>query len=162
HVANRRLRLGFDLRLALGRSAPRRDDESGTALHDLLEFVVAGDALRVLLPECARPFEQTPLYIVQQRPQAGSKAAHRNALLRAGIAPGNQHRRLFDVLRTDLDAERHTAQLPLRELPARPLIALVERDADAGIQELAVDLLCARQNRLAPVLPSDGYDDHLV
>ena len=41
-VADRRLRVGLDLVLALGGPAPRRDDEAGAAFHDLHELVVRG------------------------------------------------------------------------------------------------------------------------
>src|SRR5262249_60823413 len=64
HVADRRLRLGLDLRLALGRSAPRRDHEAGTPFHDLLELVVARRPLRVLVAELLRPPEHRLLHPV--------------------------------------------------------------------------------------------------
>src|SRR6266576_3131118 len=50
-VPERRLRVGLDLRLAVGAAAPAGDDEPGPSVHDALELVVAAHARRVVLAE---------------------------------------------------------------------------------------------------------------
>src|SRR4030095_15619744 len=131
-VADRRLRVGLDRGFARGRAAPGRDDEAGTPVQDFLELVVAGDALRMLLAKLDGALEQVLLDLVEQRANRLRQPRHRQALLLARVAPRDHHRRLLDVLRAELEAQRDAAHLPLGELPAGPLFALVERHPDAG------------------------------
>ena len=136
HVADRGLRVGLDLRFARGGAAPRRDDEAGTAFHRLLERVVTCPRAACARRGTARARSSRFRWISSSSSRIrGRQAVHRQALLLARVAPGDQHRRLLDVLGPDLEAQRHAAQLPLGELPARTLVALVERDADAGRAE---------------------------
>jgi hypothetical protein len=86
----------------------------------------------VLVAELHGPREQRVLDVVEQLAKAGRQAVHQYALLLARVTTGDQHRRLLDVLRADLEAQRHAAKLPFGELPAGTLVALVEGDADAG------------------------------
>src|SRR3954469_25943474 len=155
HVADRGLSVGFNLRLAVSRPAPGGDDEPGPPFQDLLEFVVGRHAPRMLVAKRERTIEQVLLYGVEQRAQLRRQIGHRQTLLLARIAPRHQHRRLFDVLRSDLDAQRDAAQLPLRELPAGTLLTLVERDADAGRRQLPLNLLRLWQHGLAPVVAAN-------
>jgi hypothetical protein len=116
----------------------------------------------VLVPERSRPLEQRTLDVVEQAAECGRQAAHRDALLLARVSARHQHRGFLDVLRSDFDPERHAPELPLGELPPRPLVAFIERHADSGRRQIALNLASARQHGLAPVLPADRHDDDLI
>ncbi len=160
--ANRGLRVVLDLRLALGRSAPRRDHEPGTSLHGGLERLVRVDALGVLVAEPDGAIQQIALDVVEHRGDPRPKAFHRHAGFLPRVAAGSQHLRLVDVLRPDLDAQRHTAHFPFRELPAGTLVALVQGHANARRDELRLNLFRLRKDRLPPVVAPDGHDHNLV
>src|SRR5438094_1297096 len=162
HVANGRLRLVLDLRFAIGRPAPGGDDEAGTSFHHLLELFVGRDPLSVLVAERAGTIEQGPLHVVEQLLDTSRQSVHGEALFLAGVAAGDEHSRLLDVLRTDFDAQRHASKLPFREFPSGTFVALIERHADAGRPQLLLNLLRFGQHRFAPVVAADGHDDDLV
>ena len=68
--------------------------------------------------------------------------------------------RLLDVLRADLEPQRHAAHLPLVELPAGRLrIAIVEHHADAGARRARRESPGRRQHGLLPVA-TRNRDDH--
>src|SRR5262249_43706130 len=90
HVADRRLRLGLDLRLALGLSAPRRDDEARTAFHDRPELFVARRPLRMLVAVLSRSVEQALLYFAEQIPHTHGETVHGQTLFFARVAPRDE------------------------------------------------------------------------
>ena len=94
---------------------------------------------------------------------AARQAVARRGQLLARVAARQHHLLLLDVLRPDLEAQRHAAQFPLRELPARRVgVAVVEHHAHAGRGERVADLLRVRQHGLLPVAARDRHDHHLV
>ena len=100
---------------------------------------------------------------VEQLLHAARQAVHRRRELLARVAARQHHLLLLDVLRPDLEAQRHAAQLPFGELPARRVgVAVVEHHAHAGRDERVADLLRVRQHGLPPVAAGNRHDDHLV
>src|SRR5688572_30777696 len=77
-VADRRLRLGLDRRFTVSRAAPRRHDEAGTAVHDLLELVVRVRFAGVLGTEGDRTVEERLLNRVEQLDYVRGEAVHRH------------------------------------------------------------------------------------
>src|SRR5581483_168936 len=81
HVADGRLRVRLDLRLAVGRTAPGRDDESGASLQNRLEGVVIVGAMGMLVAELPRAGEERLLNGLEQILDAVGEAVHRDAEL---------------------------------------------------------------------------------
>src|SRR2546428_5388087 len=163
NIPDRRLRFRLDLRLAFRGAAPGRYDETGTAFHDLLELVVRVGRGRVLLAELQRTLEERLLDALQHLLDAPRQPVHRHERLLARVAPRQHDLRFLDVLWTDLEAQRHPAQLPLVELPAGRLrVAIVEHHADPAGDEAVADRLSLRQHRLLPVAARNRDDDHLI
>src|SRR4051812_9847089 len=67
NVAQRRLRLGLDLRFAVRAAAPAGDNEPGTPFHRALELLVRTHARRMLVTEGDRALQQRRLDLVQLR-----------------------------------------------------------------------------------------------
>src|SRR3954462_1704202 len=64
-IAERGLRVRFDLGLAVRTAAPARDDKARASLHHALELVVRRDPGRVLVAERARALEQRGLDLAE-------------------------------------------------------------------------------------------------
>src|SRR4029078_4880083 len=97
-IAQRRLRLGFDLRLALGASTPAGNHEPRAAFHQRLEFVVRRHAFRALLAELDRSLEQVLLDGSEQRANLSGQALHRRRQLLARGAAWPQAPPTLDLL----------------------------------------------------------------
>src|SRR5215208_4515736 len=121
HVADRRLGFRLDVSFARRSSAPRRDDEPGTTVHDLLELVVRIGFRRVLGAERDRAVEERLLNRDQELFDVRGESLHRHERLLPRIATRQDNLRLLDVFRTDLHAQWHTTHFPFIELPTRRL-----------------------------------------
>src|SRR5437667_106662 len=78
----------------------------------------------------ARPPEERPLDLLEQRRDRHAQLTEWDGLLGAVQATDHGRLALGQVARTDLDAQRNTLQLPLVELESRPLITPIHLDAD--------------------------------
>ena len=162
-VADGRLHVRLDAGLAFLAAAPGRNDEPGAAPQRLLERVPGGHAARVIVPELQRAIEQVLLQRGEQRRQPGRQLVERHGQLLARIPAHDQHLRLRDVPRSDLDAQRDTPQLPLRVLPPRRvLLAVVEHDPHAGGGQRGGRLARPGQHGLLPVAPRYRHDHDLM
>src|SRR6185437_8578598 len=100
-------------RLARAVAAPAGVYERPLALHDLAEPVVRdATADAVLLAPRARGGEHVILDRAQQRRELGREMVQRDGLFGARIASHDHGLRFVQIAGTELDAQRHTAQLP--------------------------------------------------
>ena len=76
--------------------------------------------------------EQALLHVLEQRGDARLELIERDGDLLAVVAADGDAVTGLDVLRTDLDAQRHALHLPVGELPAGAVVAEVALRAQAG------------------------------
>src|SRR5262245_46976639 len=147
-----RLCLRFDLRFAVDAAAPAGNHEAGAAFHGRFEFLEARHARRVGLAILERALVERLLNLVEQCDHAAAQPFHRAEHFLARVAPGEHDLRFLDVLRTDLEAERDAAKLPLRKLPSwRVGFPIVQHHANTAADEVVADLARAGQYRFLPV-----------
>ena len=76
-----------------------------------------------------------------------------------GISPDIYAPVLCDISRSYLDAQRHASHLAVRELEARALLRIIDRDADTRCLERRLYLMRLVEHALLLLL--DGHDGHL-
>src|SRR5262249_13523269 len=117
---DRRLRVFLDGRLALGVARPP-DPAKSAGLDRLLELIVGPPLRGVGAHERRRPLVERLLDRAEHGRHRASEPVLRHERL-AGfpgrVAAGQDDRALLDVAWADLDAEGHTAHLPVVELEA--------------------------------------------
>src|SRR4051794_25485284 len=100
---DRRLRLGLDLRLALGIAAPRPADEPGRVGEQLAQLVEARRPMGVRFPERERVLEQPALHLVEQALDRGVGTLEAELLLLAGITAREGHLVCLQVAKAEVE-----------------------------------------------------------
>ena len=96
----------------------------------------------MLLPVLERLVKQRLLYLVEQLRHDGRQVLKLYDGLLAVVAADQYALAVLDVARADLQAKREALHLVLGELPARAVLREVDLNADTGLLERLVQLIC--------------------
>src|SRR5260221_4693071 len=159
------LRLLLDPGLAVRGPAPAGHDEPALLRHDPLELVVGADPSRIVRDEAPGPVQKAVLNGLEQLARAFRHGGEGHEDLLPRVAPDQDALVLLHVLGSDLEAQGHSAHLPVRILESRLLgVAIVEVHAHPGPAQRLHHLARLGQHGVVPIplARRDGHHDHLV
>src|SRR5579862_9649386 len=161
--ARRRAGSRFDLRFALRTLAPRDVDHSRAIGAGLEERGALLHARRVRFQKRFRLCEERTLDFLQQRWKRLYQTFERHARALVGVAlgavaPHHHGGSRVDVAGTDLDSNRHAAQIPFTVLPPRRFVARIDAHAPPGLGQ-SVGGLTSDADRTIVVGPHDWNED---
>ena len=158
HAAAGQADFFLHLHLAGKVAAPHGLDVAGVCLGQLLHLVHGGGSPGALLAVGKSTLVQVLAQGLQLCGDRSLQLVQRDEDFFAGIAAHQHALVLFQILGADLQTQRHALHLPLGELPARGIVAVVQ--LHAGI---LADLLGQLGSLLgnAGLVGCDGHYDHL-
>gem|GEM_PF-2245686 len=128
HAAAGQSSLLFHLHLAGQVSAPHGLDVAGVGLSQLLDLLHGGGSPGAGLPVLQGALVQVLAQSLQLCGDSGLQLVQADEHLLAGIAAHQNALVLLQILGADLQAQGHTLHLPLAELPARGVVAVIQLD----------------------------------
>ena len=127
--------LFLHLELAGEVAAPHGLDEAAVFLLQLLGLGQRVRGVGVLVKVALGLVEQTLLHVLEQRGDARLELIERDGDLLAVVAADGDAVTGLDVLRADLDAQRHALHLPVGKLPAGAVVAEVALRAQGDFSD---------------------------
>ena len=151
--------LVLHLELAGEVAAPHGLDEAAVFLLQLLGLGQRVRGIGVLVEVALGLVEQALLHGLEQLGDARLELVERDGDLLAVVAADGDAVAGLDVLRADLDAQRHALHLPVGKLPAGAVVAEIALRAQAGGLQARDELLGLLGH--AGLVRCDGQHDHL-